>query len=91
VKGLTAAWANAMLGLTGRPFWQDEVYRRVVRYEGEFEEIWNYIEEDPVRAGMVRDATQYPWSSAAADAIIQTSRRGALRRHVLRETDGRTL
>jgi REP element-mobilizing transposase RayT len=70
VKGLTAARANAMLGLTGRPFWQDESYQRVVRYEGEFEEIWNYIEEDPVRAGMVRDATQYRWSSAAAHAII---------------------
>ena len=70
VRGLTAARANAMLGLTGRSFWQDESYQRVVRYEGEFEEIWNYIEEDPVRVGMVRDATQYPWSSAAAHAII---------------------
>jgi REP element-mobilizing transposase RayT len=70
VKGLTAARADAMLGLTGRPFWQDESYHRVVRYEGEFEAIWNYIEEDPVRAGMVRDATQYRWSSAAAHAII---------------------
>jgi putative transposase len=70
LKGATAAWANAMLGLTDSPFWQEESYARLVRYESEFEEIRNYIEENPVRAGMVREASEYPWSSAAADAII---------------------
>ena len=70
LKGATAAWANAMLGLTDGPFWQEENYARLVRYEGEFAEIRSYIEENPVRAGMVRDASEYPWSSAAADAII---------------------
>jgi REP element-mobilizing transposase RayT len=70
LTGATAAWANAMLGLTDSPFWQEESCARLVRYESEFEEIRNYIEENPVRAGMVREASEYPWSSAAADAII---------------------
>ena len=69
LKGATAAWANAMLGLGGGPFWREESYQRAVRYEGEFAEIWDYIESDPVRAGMVREASEYRWSSAAADAI----------------------
>jgi putative DNA methylase len=66
LKGATAARANAILGLTDNPFWQEESYDRLVRYEREFEEIRNYIEENPVRAGMVREAREYRWSSAAA-------------------------
>ena len=53
-----------MLGLTGRPFWQDESYDHMVRNEREFEKIRSYIEENPVRAGLVREASEYRWSSA---------------------------
>jgi REP element-mobilizing transposase RayT len=66
LKGATAAWAIEMLGLTDSPFWQEESCERVVWYAPEFEEIRNYIEENPVRAGMVREASEYRWSSAAA-------------------------
>jgi REP element-mobilizing transposase RayT len=65
LKGITARRANAMLALTGSPFWQDESYDRLVRAEREFERIRNYIEGNPVRAGLVRDASEYRWSSAA--------------------------
>jgi putative DNA methylase len=65
LKGITAKRANAMLALTGSPFWQDESYDRLVRDEREFERIRNYIEGNPVRAGLVRDASEYRWSSAA--------------------------
>ena len=64
LKGITAKRANAMLGLTGRPFWQEESFDRLVRNEGEFESIRNYIERNPVRAGLVSDASEYRWSSA---------------------------
>jgi len=64
LKGITAKRANAMLGLTGRPFWQEESYDHLVRHEREFEKIRNYIEGNPVRAGLVRDASEYRWSSA---------------------------
>jgi putative transposase len=64
LKGITAKRANAMLGLTGNSFWQEESYDHLVRHEREFEKILNYIEGNPVRAGLVREAGEYRWSSA---------------------------
>jgi putative DNA methylase len=64
LKGITAKRANAMLGLTGKPFWQEESYDHLVRHERELEKIRNYIEENPVRASLVREASEYRWSSA---------------------------
>jgi len=64
LKGITAKRANAMLGSTGRPFWQEESYDHLVRHEREFGKIRNYIEGNPVRAGLVREAGEYRWSSA---------------------------
>jgi REP element-mobilizing transposase RayT len=64
LKGITAKRANAMWGLTGKPFWQEESYDHLVTHEREFGRIRNYIEGNPVRAGLVRDANEYRWSSA---------------------------
>jgi REP element-mobilizing transposase RayT len=64
LKGITAKRANAMLALTGRRFWQEESYDHLVRHEREFEKIRRYIEGNPVRAGLVREASEYRWSSA---------------------------
>jgi REP-associated tyrosine transposase len=64
LKGITAKRANAMLSLTGRPFWQEESYDHLVRHAQEFEKIRDYIEGNPVRAGLVREAGEYRWSSA---------------------------
>jgi REP element-mobilizing transposase RayT len=69
LKGITAKRGNAMLGLTGRPFWQEESYDHEARNEREFEGIRRYIEENPVRAGLVRDAGEYRWSSAWATGV----------------------
>jgi REP element-mobilizing transposase RayT len=64
LKGITAKRANAILALTGHPFWQDESYDHLVRHAREFEKIRNYIEMNPVQAGLVREASEYRWSSA---------------------------
>ena len=53
-----------MLALTGKRFWQEESYDHLARHEREFEKIRNYIEENPVRAELVREAGEYRWSSA---------------------------
>jgi len=53
-----------MLALTGKSFWQEESYDHLVRNEREFHRIKNYIEENPVRAGLVKEAGDYKWSSA---------------------------
>jgi REP element-mobilizing transposase RayT len=64
LKGITAKRANVMLSLTGSAFWQEESYDHLVRHKREFEGIQNYIEENPVRAGLVKEAREYRWSSA---------------------------
>jgi len=64
LKGFTAKQANQMLGLTGKPFWQEESYDRLVRNQRESDRIRFYIEQNPVRAGLVREASEYRWSSA---------------------------
>ena len=53
-----------MLALTGSPFGQEESYDHLVRHMAEFGKIRNYIEENPVRAGLAREASDYRWSSA---------------------------
>ena len=64
LKGSTARLGNQLLGLTGRPFWQNESYDHMVRNSVEFGRIENYIVLNPVRAGIVRVAEEYRWSSA---------------------------
>jgi putative transposase len=90
LKGITAKRANAMLGLTGRPFWQDESYDHLVRHKREFEKIRNYIQENPVRAGLVMEASEYRWSSEgwadeASAAVQGTAPQNRCRRHYLSE------
>src|SRR5262249_44542474 len=63
-KGFTAYRANQVLGSHGRPFWQDESFDRLVRSNAELDRIQAYIEENPVAAGLVREAQPYSWSSA---------------------------
>jgi REP element-mobilizing transposase RayT len=79
LKGITARRANEILGLTGNPFWQPESYDRVVRNQQEFEQIRRYIELNPVRAGLVREAGQYQWCSAGWPAGGRAADRGVHR------------
>ena len=65
LKRFTTREGNRILGLAGRPFWQEESYDRLVRDESEFARIARYIEMNPVRAGLVAEPQQFPWSSAA--------------------------
>jgi REP element-mobilizing transposase RayT len=64
LKRFTAREGNRVLGLTGRPFWQDESYDRLVRDSAEFKRIARYIEMNPVKAGIVAAPEELPWSSA---------------------------
>jgi len=68
LKGSTARRANLLLGRTGQRFWQDESYDHWVRNNREFERIIQYIEDNPVTAGLVASAALWPWSSAGWQA-----------------------
>jgi len=64
LKGATARQANLLLGRTGERFWQAESYDHWVRDESEWDRIAAYIEDNPVKAGLVEHAEDYRWSSA---------------------------
>ena len=68
LKSYTGREANKLLGRTGEPFWQKESYDHWVRNDDELRRIRVYIEQNPVKAGLVTKPEDYPWSSAATRA-----------------------
>jgi REP element-mobilizing transposase RayT len=64
IKRASAKDANARLGRTGKPFWQDESFDHWVRGPGQFARIQTYIENNPVKAGLCARPQDWPWSSA---------------------------
>lgn len=66
IKGVAARDANASLGRTGKPFWQDESFDHWIRNSAEFERIRHYIEWNPVRAGLAARPEDWKWSSAGS-------------------------
>jgi putative DNA methylase len=75
LKGSTAREANKLLDRTGQPFWQDESYDHWARDDDEFSRIIAYIENNPVKAGLVLKPEDWQWSSAA-----ERKRRGIVER-----------
>jgi REP element-mobilizing transposase RayT len=65
IKGFTARRANRILGRSGSRFWQDESFDHWIRNEASFRRVIAYIESNPVKAGLVRQASDWPWSSAS--------------------------
>jgi putative transposase len=65
IKGYTAREANRILQRTGKSFWQQESFDHWPRDEDEFFRIIAYIENNPVKAGLVRRPEEWKWSSAA--------------------------
>jgi putative transposase len=63
-KNFSARQVNAILGRTGHPFWQDESWDRCVRGPEEFKKMVEYIEENPLAAGLVERVEDWRWSSA---------------------------
>ena len=64
VKSFSARKSNETLGRTGRPFWQDESFDHWIRSRKDLEGIGSYIEQNPVKAGLVSSPEKWPWSSA---------------------------
>ena len=74
IKGAAARDANATLGRTGKPFWQDESFDHWIRNAAEFERLRRYIEWNPVSAKLVAKPEDWKWSSASSH---KTNFRGA--------------
>ncbi len=54
------------------PLWQDGYFERVLRSDEATEAVMAYILENPVRAGLVQNAMDYPfsWSVSTHDAMV---------------------
>ena len=50
-----------LLNLTP-PIWQSEFFDHVLRSDRSYSEKWDYVWENPVRAGLVDDASAWPYS-----------------------------
>ena len=66
LKGVAACDINARLGRTGKPLWQDESFDHWIRNSAEFERIRQYIEWNPVCAGLVARPEDWKWCSAGS-------------------------
>ncbi|MFI4998842.1 MAG: REP-associated tyrosine transposase [Reyranellales bacterium] len=62
-KRFTARRANEQLGRTGA-FWQTEYWDRFIRNETHFSATNDYIDQNPVKAGLVSEARLWPYGSA---------------------------
>jgi putative transposase len=70
VKKTSARRANLILGRSGLPFWQDESFDHWVRNGKQFDRIVQYIESNPVKAGLANTAETWRWSSAFAGGQV---------------------
>jgi REP element-mobilizing transposase RayT len=62
-KSFTSRQVNAHLGRTGA-FWEADYFDRYMRNEDHLMRTIEYVENNPVKAGLVKEATEWPWSSA---------------------------
>ena len=60
LKGTSARSINKLLGLCG-PVWQEESFDHVLRSQESLEEKLEYLRQNPVRRGLVKNAEDYPW------------------------------
>ncbi len=61
-KSYTANQANAVLGRQGE-FWQREYHDRYIRDAEHYAKALHYIEENPVKSGLVKQAVEWSFSS----------------------------
>ena len=65
-KSFTSRQANSRLGRTGA-FWEPDYFDRYMRNEDHLMRTIEYVENNPVKAGLVDKAVDWPWSSASQE------------------------
>jgi len=64
-------WTKALKGALSKslrlaghsaPHWQKGFFDHILRSSESYEEKWNYVHDNPVRAGLVADATAWPYA-----------------------------
>ena len=60
IKGASARSINKVLGTSG-PVWQEESFDHVLRSQESLQEKLEYIRQNPVRRGLVKNPEDYRW------------------------------
>ena len=68
MKKFTGLHCNRQIARDGQ-FWEDESYDHVVRQDGEFYRILNYILQNPVKARFVKEWQQWPFTFVKTDLL----------------------
>jgi putative transposase len=50
--------------------WQEEFFDHVLRSSESYSEKWNYVKENPVRAGFVVSATEWLWQGEIESLML---------------------
>ena len=62
IKGATGLYCNRILGRSGVSFWQRESFDHYVRNEPELGRIIRYVAQNPVKAGLVKQWTDWKFT-----------------------------
>jgi REP element-mobilizing transposase RayT len=62
-KVFTAKAVNRKLQRSG-PLWHEDYFDRSIRNDEHFARVIAYVEHNPVKAGLAKNAEEWPWSSA---------------------------
>jgi putative transposase len=65
-KSLSSRVINRHCGQTG-PVWQRDHFDRFLRSADSYSAKWEYVRENPVRAGLVKQAEQWPYQGVIHD------------------------
>jgi REP element-mobilizing transposase RayT len=49
--------------------WQREFHDRLLRSDEKLEEKWEYVRQNPVRAGLCREPEEYPFSGTTEEIV----------------------
>ena len=60
LKSATAHRINRLLGISG-PVWEEESFDHVLRSDESLKEKCEYIRQNPVKAGLVKNPESYRW------------------------------
>lgn len=62
IKGASARYSNVLLDKQGFPFWQRDYFDYFIRNNKEFQRIITYILENPVKAKLVKNWDDFPYT-----------------------------
>jgi REP element-mobilizing transposase RayT len=82
-------WKTSVTLRLGRETWQREFFDRLLRSEEKLDEKWNYIRENPVRAGLCRRAEDYPYSGTPGEILEKMTRPQTPTARTLNDRDSR--